>query len=68
MRTIGLEEHFWTPEIDEAQAEIGPEERDDNISLFHTPETKARLEEAPLPLEVKNKIAHGNAEKLLKLG
>lgn len=45
MRTIGLEEHFWTPEIDEAQAKLGPAERDDNISLFHTPETKAKLED-----------------------
>ena len=45
MRIIGLEEHCWTPEIGQALAGLGPEQRDDSVALFQTPEIIARLED-----------------------
>ena len=45
MRIIGLEEHCWTPEIGEALARLGPEQRDDSVALFQTSEIVARLED-----------------------
>lgn len=45
MRIIGVEEHCWTPEIGRALARLGPEQRDDSVALFQTPEVVARLED-----------------------
>ena len=62
---------YTTPHLQRCVEVLGPDRvmcsSDYPFRYFPDGLAKAFLEEAPLPLEVKHKIAHGNAEKLLKL-
>ncbi len=43
MKLIGLEEHFWTPEIVAALDRLPPAQHDDAMDLFKTPQLLDRL-------------------------
>ena len=62
---------YSTPYLEECVKVLGPDRVmcSSDYPYIYFPDGRAKtfLEEAPLPLEVRHKIAHGNAEKLLKL-
>ena len=43
MKIIGLEEHCWTPELEEALMQVQGKYRDDSVAFFKTKEVETRL-------------------------
>lgn len=58
MRTIGLEEHFWTEALADAQASVSPERKDDNTPTFQTPQFASRLQD----------LGHGRLQEMDRVG
>lgn len=43
MKFIGLEEHYWTAEIRSALKQLGPDERDDSLTMSHADAVEGQL-------------------------